>query len=400
MIKIASWIYLLLILSLLPSPIAYSGSTKIHIYAYESPATESLLEYISKTGCEVIFYSLNESSAVSSVNKIVVILDLIGVEAAPGIDANVTSCRRCEIPQSFYAGVPLRLVSPLIGFFRNGRLTAITIGISKPEILDEAFKTAGDDYMKVFTPQKEYSITDENARALLEELFLEEYESKIETLNIPLTVTLLAVADSINPCTFTVFTALLFITLYSLGKSKTVLTGLSFITAIFLSYYALGLGLIHLLVAIPYMDKIVAAAGFAIGLLSITRGLKPSFKSPIPRRIRRFLERHIEKSYASPILSFALGIIVSFTLLPCSSGPYIVSLGLLSLLKDHVQARLLLALYNLLFVTPLMLVLLAVLASRLVARKIKMLKSRRLGVMELINGSILTAICIYIIFSS
>jgi len=397
MIKVTFGISLFLVLSLFSSPVTYNGYARIHIYAYESPDTESLLKCISKMGYEVIFYSLNESSAVSFANKIVVMLDMIGVEAVPVMNPNVTSCRRCEIPQSFYAGVPMEYVSPLIGFFWDGRLTAITIGISKPEILDEASKTASDDCIKVFTPQKEYSITDENARALLEELFLKDYESKVETLNIPLAVALLAIADSINPCTFMVFTALLFITLYSLGKFKTVLTGLSFITAIFLSYYALGLGLIHLLVAIPYMDKIVAVAGLAIGLLSITRGLKPRFKSPIPRRIRNFLERYIEKSYTSPILSFALGIIVSFTLLPCSSGPYIVSLGLLSVLKDPLQASLLLALYNLLFVTPLMLVLLAVLVSHLGVRKIKMLKSRKLGAMELINGSILSAICIYII---
>ena len=111
------------------------------------------------------------------------------------------------------------------------------------------------------------------------------------------------------------------------------------------------------------------------------------------------MELQISKSYVSPIASFTLGVAASFTLLPCSSGPDIVGLGLLSALKDPVQAYLLLTLYNTLFVIPLIGVLFAILASSAYARNIKAFRSTRLGIMELISGSLLTMVCAYQLLS-
>jgi cytochrome c biogenesis protein CcdA len=405
LIKPVGWRPLILVLFLLPflfsSPPAQAGSTvTVHIFGYESSVTDSLIGYLSELNCEVILHSLNESSPVTYAERIVELLELVGVEAAQQMTANTSACKRCEIPLSLYArSLLVQYASPLIGFFRNGKLTTITMGVTEPEILTKALSTASSGEVKVFTLSDEYSVTDESIRAVLENFFLEQAESKVTVPSIVLTVSLLAIADSVNPCTFAVFTALLFIALRVLSRTKAALTGFAFITAVFLCYYALGLGLIQILVAIPYVDKIVALVGLAIGAFSIARGLKPKFKSPIPKSIRIFIETHIARSYVSPMLSFVLGGIVSFTLLPCSVGPYIVSLGLLSALNNPFQAYLLLALYNTLFVTPLILVLFVILISRLGARKIKALKSTKLGIMELINGSILLIICIYIILS-
>ena len=207
-------------------------------------------------------------------------------------------------------------------------------------------------------------------------------------------------ADSINPCTFTVFTALLLISLHSLGRMRAALTGISFVLAVFICYYSLGLGLIQALTGIPYADKVIAIAGLIIGAISIARGLKPEFKSPIPKTLRKPLEKFLEKAYFSPVASFILGTLASFALLPCSGGPYIVGLGILSTLKEKFQAYLLLALYNTIFVAPLLIILLAVLASRRYVRKVKILRGRCLGTMEFISGLILIIICLLILFSS
>lgn len=185
--------------------------------------------------------------------------------------------------------------------------------------------------VKVFTPYDVYSLS--NVRIQLQEFFLAERSEKTEinVSKLVLSITLLALTDSVNPCTFALFTALLFATLHSLGEMRAATTGFFFISAIFIGYYVLGLGVFRILVAIPHIDKALPILGLMLGVFSIIRGLKVKFKSSIPKSFRRFMELRIRKSYASIIASFVLGLIATFTLLPCSGGPYMVGLGLLSM---------------------------------------------------------------------
>ena len=187
---------------------------------------------------------------------------------------------------------------------------------------------------------------------------------------------LLAFADSINPCTFAVFTALLLISLHMLGKIRTALTGISFILAVYICYYMLGLGLIRSLTRIPYTDKIVPIIGFIIGGKSVVSSLKQEFKSSVPKIFRKYIEKCLEKAYLSPTASFMLGVLASFTLLPCSGGPYVVGLGLLSILKEKLHAYLLLALYNIIFVMPLLVILLMMLISQKYMRNLKKIQRK------------------------
>jgi cytochrome c biogenesis protein CcdA len=289
--------------------------------------------------------------------------------------------------------------SPLIGFFRNERLIAISIGITNYKTLDQVLMV-DDENIKVFTPYYVYSLN--NARIQFQEFFLEQEGNKkteIYIQNLVFPITLLALADSVNPCTFALFTALLFITLHSLGEMRAAATGFSFILAIFIGYYVLGLGAFSILVAIPHIDKVLAILGLLMGGFNIIRGLKVEFKSSVSKHFGRFMESRIKKSYASSIFSFFLGLIATFTLLPCSGGPYIVGLGLLSTLKDSSQIYLLLTLYNLIFVMPLILILTIVLASSRISFKIKVLRSTKLGIMELVNGALLIIVCIYLLAS-
>jgi len=58
-----------------------------------------------------------------------------------------------------------------------------------------------------------------------------------------------------------------------------------------------------------------------------------------------------------------------------------------------------LTLYNLIFVAPLALIAVAVLASRNVARKIKIARTSKLGIIELSSGLVLAAICLYLLLT-
>jgi len=247
-----------------------------------------------------------------------------------------------------------------------------------------------------------YTLTDESVRAKLAELLVgPEGRGKgaMDASTLILSIVFLALADSVNPCTFAVFTALLFISLYSFGKMRTVATGFSFILAVFIGYYALGLGLVQILTAFPNIHRALAVLGLVLGAFSIVSGIRPRFKSPIPRSVRGFMEQRIIKSYASPVASFALGLVATFTLLPCSGGPYLVGLGLISGLGEPIEAYLLLALYNLIFAVPLAAILVILLMFSSLSRKVKVLRSSKLGLMEVISGTLLVAVCLWILLT-
>jgi len=83
----------------------------------------------------------------------------------------------------------------------------------------------------------------------------------------------MTLADSVNPCTFSIFTALLLLT-FSLSKEKRriFIVGLPFITAIFLSYMLLGLGLIKVFSYIPAIKYVIVLFGLTFGIFSVLSG--------------------------------------------------------------------------------------------------------------------------------
>jgi len=391
-------IYSLLIFSILsvrpPVNTYIQHPIEVDIYSFPETFILKMIGYFNnKSDCKVIFHSLNDSANSERFLKIVNTLVVQGV-----VIKHFCPCGESDVTQN---DIWLTYVQPLVGFFHEGELMAMTVGSIDYKILDEAFMMTPNGDVKIFTPYGVYSLADEDIRVRLEELFEKEKSSntKINSLDLVLPITLLAFTDSVNPCTFAVFTALLLMALHSSGRNKIVVTGFSFILAVFIGYYALGLGLLQILVYIPFIDKVVAVVGLIIGAFSITRSLKSRFKSPIPKILRRFMEVWISKSYMSLIASFAVGLTTSFTLLPCTSGPYLVGLGLLSTLGDSIQAYLLLTLYDTIFLSPLIVILTALLTSNNLIRKIKAFRSSKLGVMELTSGVILVLLCIYLLAS-
>jgi len=369
----------------------------VRIYIFpESPNSESLLNYFFNINGSVIHYSLKDPSASERFLAIIRILIVLGVEVTPP-DMPCFDCLNLT-----WDDLLMIYDSPLVGFFHNGKLTAISIGITDYKILDQAFLVK-DEKVKIFTlyGSNIHLLNDEETKTQLEGLLLGREVSKKETniLTLVLPVTLLALADSVNPCTFAVFTALLLITLNSIGKNRMVTTGVSFIVTVFICYYFLGLGIFRVLAAFSYMNKVIGILGLAIGAFGITHGLRPKWKSPLPKFLRKLMNLQINKSYTSPTGGFILGLVASFTLLPCSGGPYIVGLGLLYTLNQPIQAYFLLSLYNAIFVTPLIIILVIVSASSIYSRRIKIIRSTRLGVMELFNSLLLIIVCIYLLLS-
>jgi cytochrome c biogenesis protein CcdA len=371
-------------------------SNKIYVYdRQESAFSQILTDFLkNKPYWEVKLYILNDTFSIERFLKILQILKISGVDFVP-----MDICISCMHSHLSWNEILTMYASPLMAIFNEDKLVAVTVQVSNRDILNQAITTNFNENVKIFTPYKVYNLSDNDVIYSLKELFRgqETDEAKINISNLASYVTFLALTDSVNPCTFAVFTALIFMALFYLGKMKAATRGIFFISAVFIGYYILGVGLLQSLSPFNSVDKVLATIGFVLGSFSILRGLKPRFKSLVPSFFQKFLNAIINRSYASSIMSFILGLIASFTLLPCSGGPYMVSLGLLSTIKDPVLVSLLLVFYNVLFILPLIGILVALLASQRVIIKIKVLRSKGLGLLDLINGSLLTAICLYLL---
>jgi len=77
----------------------------------------------------------------------------------------------------------------------------------------------------------------------------------------------------------------------------------------------------------------------------------------------------------------------------------LVGLGLISGLREPIEAYVLLALYNLIFTVPLAAILVFLLAFSSLSRKVKAIRSAKLGLMEVVSGFALVIACLWILLS-
>lgn len=212
----------------------------------------------------------------------------------------------------------------------------------------------------------------------------------------------LAAADSINPCTFMVFAALLLSVAGISGRGAAAKVAVAFVAAVFISYFLLGLGLVNFVGYFSWARYLVGAAAVLAGGYEASKGMRAALTtlSDIARaaslnRAARFVKRALSleplasrlgvvyvllqrarsrinkvgQSFlerarkGSVVAGAAAGVLVSFTLLPCSSGPYLVASYMLSGLPLSVALTYLL-LYNTVFVLPLILIALAVVVGQ------------------------------------
>ncbi len=177
----------------------------------------------------------------------------------------------------------------------------------------------------------------------------------------------LALTDSVNPCTFALYATLLISISVSESRGRVALAGVAFIAAVMTGYLALGLGLSTFASLIP--RGLVVAVAFAYAAFIIyrsVRDLRGTAKQDVCRegdpecKAGRLLRVFPVRGGIGVLASFVIGLLASFTLLPCSAGPYMVFAMVISTQSLIEKLALLLA-YNVVFVTPLILILVAVL---------------------------------------
>lgn len=214
----------------------------------------------------------------------------------------------------------------------------------------------------------------------------------LEQLTIPAVVSAAAV-DAINPCAFAVLIILMTTILATKSRRRSLAAGLAFSASIFISYLLMGIGL-YSAIAVTGLSHVfyivVAILAILLGLFNLKDWLWYGkwFVMEVPMSWRPKL-KSLLRGVTSVPGAFLIGFVVSLFLLPCTSGPYIVILGLLSSVATRNTAFLYLVLYNLIFILPMILITLAIFFGITTTEKAEAWRQGRLKTLHLIAGLIL-----------
>ena len=200
-----------------------------------------------------------------------------------------------------------------------------------------------------------------------------QQESQQEKESIRKRLTLSAVigasaVDAVNPCAFGVLTLLLSTMLILSkgpgGRRRVINAAFAFTAATYICYLLMGFGLFAAIQVAGLQHYIY----IGVSILAIIVGLwntkdffwyERGINIEVPQSWRPRLKQ-ITRSVTSVPSAFIIGCLVSVFLLPCTSGPYVVIIGMLSDTATKAQAVLLLLLYNFIFILPFIIITLGV----------------------------------------
>jgi len=213
-----------------------------------------------------------------------------------------------------------------------------------------------------------------------------------------------AISDSINPCAFAVM-LLLLSTILTKHKSrrKTILSGLMFGLAVFVTYLAMGIWIFSALASSAntfYLKLVVGILWILVWLANIKDFFRYGkwFVMEVPFSRRPKMGDLISK-VASPRGVFAVGVIVSLFLLPCSSGPYFTILWFLSAETKSLNLRgyIYLIVYNLIFVLPMIAISIMVAYGYKSVDQLAKAKHKNTKLIHLIVGILMLGLWIYVL---
>ena len=217
-------------------------------------------------------------------------------------------------------------------------------------------------------------------------------EAYLPTLGIVITTALI---DSINPCAIGVLILMLSV-LVSAKQDvrKLLLLGGVYILSVLVVYFLAGLGLMYFFASFPL--ALTEYISIGVGLFIVAAGLLEIkdyfwygkwFSLSIPAFLAKKLHNYSSSATIPGVI--ILGAFVSAVELPCTGAPYLAIITMLSQYFDFT-ALMMLVLYNIIFVSPLIVILLLV-ASGKKLYDVKKWKEDNRGAMRLFIGIMLVA---------
>jgi cytochrome c biogenesis protein CcdA len=260
-------------------------------------------------------------------------------------------------------GVPeeKRLTTPSV-FLGQDYLLDTEINVQSLEALAEKYSQTGAEAMWEDFGEEEAS---------------EARTSLIERLGSPALLTVLGtgLANGLNPCALATIVFFISYLAFSGRKGREVLfVGVAFTLGVFLTYLLAGFGLLRLLEPLDAMRSDLRGWISGLGALlclvlafisfrdyfTARRGRPEDVSLRLPKALQRQVHRIIRESSnvrAFVLVAFALGFVISIILLTCTSPLYV---GVMFLIQDVPELRssayLYILLYNLAFITPLVVI--------------------------------------------
>lgn len=232
----------------------------------------------------------------------------------------------------------------------------------------------------------------------------EKKQVEKDSSSIPIWILLgAAFADAANPCALAVLILLLATVIAAKGKNRALLSGFMFSLAIFLSYLLMGLSVYKAIGAFgisKYLSLVVGILAVVIALANFKDVFwyGKFFIMEVPLSWRPKMQEIIRKA-TSPWSAFGIGFLVSLFLVPCASGPYVVILGKLAEKTDMAKTFTLLMLYNLVFVSPMILITLAMYFFNAKLSNLEKMRRDNLRLLHAITGVIMLAVGVYLIYT-
>jgi len=202
-----------------------------------------------------------------------------------------------------------------------------------------------------------------------------------------------AIVDSINPCTIAVMVLLMGAVLCSKGKKDVLVCGTVFSAVIFIMYLLYGFGIMKAITSFGLSTLFYGVVTIGALLLAIMEfnayvNYKPGFMAV---EMPMFLRPHAKKvmqNATSPLGVAFSAVLCSVFLIPCSSGPYLVVLGMIAKAAT-LKSLSYLILYNFFFVLPMLIITIAIYFGKTSAEQIGAAKEKYIKHIHLFSGLIL-----------
>ncbi|GEM_PF-1594508 len=217
-----------------------------------------------------------------------------------------------------------------------------------------------------------------------------------------LQITGLALVDAVNPCTLTVQALLLSALVITKGRKHALMGGLLFTFTIYVMYFLYGMGILEAIYLLGIGEILWSVLRVLLVVMIAMEfyayfSYKPGFASlEMPMKFRPITQK-VLRGVENPLMALPMAVLCSVLLLPCSSGPYVVALGMLAI--HSIRNLLLLAYYNLIFISPMILITLLVVFGTSPESVVKW-KEKHIKELHLLAGILLLGVFIATWFSA
>jgi len=143
---------------------------------------------------------------------------------------------------------------------------------------------------------------------------------------------------------------------------------------------------------------------FVFGIFGLSLGLRDTIGAFLNRKFKRVpeffskrLSTHLRRASENPMMAFAIGVVASSFLLPCTSGPYLIALSLIANLETLVEGLFLLTVYNGIIITPFIAITLGVYTLKLKTSELKRWSSQKQKWLNLAAGLLMIFLSLYLL---